>query len=326
MTSTPAWLERALGFETLETTLPEFAAWLPQARTESLQRLFKHGDFRRWLAAIAALPDAPTEPASLDCDVPSVGQAGVECAGVESSLQALGPWRKGPFSVHGVEVDAEWRCFLKWQRVLDVAEPFAGQRVLDVGSGNGYFLLRLLGAGAKLALGVEPSVLYTAQYLALARSFAEKRLALLPVGVERLPQNSRAFDSVLSMGVLYHRRAPLEHLAELRGFLRSGGQLVLETLVVDGPRGQVLVPQERYAQMRNVWNIPSVDSLVEWLEQSGYADVRLGAVTPTTAAEQRSTSWMPHPSLSDFLDPTDSSRTLEGHPAPRRVVVVARTS
>ena len=40
-----------------------------------------------------------------------------------------------------------------------------------------------------------------------------------------------------------------------------------------------------------------------------------------TSDEQRATSWMPYASLEDAMDPTDPSKTKEGHPAPRRVVL-----
>ncbi|MBR9800034.1 MAG: DUF1698 domain-containing protein, partial [Gammaproteobacteria bacterium] len=39
--------------------------------------------------------------------------------------------------------------------------------------------------------------------------------------------------------------------------------------------------------------------------------------------EQRATDWMTYHSLSDFLDPADPSLTREGHPAPRRAVLIA---
>jgi tRNA (mo5U34)-methyltransferase len=127
------------------------------------------------------------------------------------------------------------------------------------------------------------------------------------------------------MGVLYHRRSPIDHLIELRGALRPGGQLILETLVVDGDASRVLVPEGRYAKMRNVWFIPSPATLENWLRRCGYRDIRTVDVTPTTVGEQRSTEWMTFESLADFLDPADTRLTIEGHPAPQRAVVVAET-
>ena len=41
----------------------------------------------------------------------------------------------------------------------------------------------------------------------------------------------------------------------------------------------------------------------------------------TEADEQRKTPWIEGQSLEDFLDPDDSSKTVEGYPAPARVYV-----
>ncbi|HBX73869.1 MAG TPA: tRNA 5-methoxyuridine(34)/uridine 5-oxyacetic acid(34) synthase CmoB, partial [Halieaceae bacterium] len=133
-----------------------------------------------------------------------------------------------------------------------------------------------------------------------------------------------AFDSVFSMGVLYHRRSPMDHLQELRDCLRPGGQLILETLVIDGPLGATLVPEGRYARMGNVWFLPSPDTLMSWLRKLKFRDVALVDVSITTVEEQRQTEWMRFQSLADFLDPEDATRTIEGYPAPMRAVVTAR--
>ncbi|MEQ4529934.1 MAG: tRNA 5-methoxyuridine(34)/uridine 5-oxyacetic acid(34) synthase CmoB, partial [Mixta sp.] len=144
-----------------------------------------------------------------------------------------------------------------------------------------------------------------------------------PVGIEQLPE-LKAFDTVFSMGVLYHRRSPLDHLYQLKNQLVSGGELVLETLVIEGDEHDVLVPGERYAQMRNVWFIPSAAALARWLEKCGFVDVRIVDYSRTTTEEQRRTDWMTTESLADFLDPNDHSKTVEGYPAPLRAVLVAR--
>ena len=125
------------------------------------------------------------------------------------------------------------------------------------------------------------------------------------------------------MGVLYHRQSPFEHLITLRDSLKQGGELVLETIVIDGGLGEVLVPEGRYAQMRNVWFLPSCETLMSWLRKCWFADVRLIDVTPTTIEEQRSTDWMTFHSLKDFLDGENPQLTVEGHPAPKRAVITA---
>ena len=146
----------------------------------------------------------------------------------------------------------------------------------------------------------------------------------LPLALEELPAKLEGFDTVFSMGVLYHRRSPIDHLLDLKDTLLRGGELVLETLVVEGDAQQVLVPEDRYAMMRNVWFLPSVPALELWLRRAGFVDVRCVDVSTTSVEEQRATDWMRFQSLPDFLDPADHSRTVEGLPAPTRAVLLAR--
>ena len=110
---------------------------------------------------------------------------------------------------------------------------------------------------------------------------------------------------------------------ELRQLLKPGGQLALETLVIEGDENAVLVPPNRYGRMGNVWFIPSARAVQRWLEKLRFRDVRIVDVCSTTTEEQRSTDWMTFQSLADFLDPQDSSKTVEGHPAPLRAMLVA---
>jgi tRNA (mo5U34)-methyltransferase len=309
------------------------AAWAAQALPALVAEATApgvHGDLPRWEAALAALPQL--EPSATDFDTGvCIGApedippgAGGEAA-LETALEAFVPWRKGPFSLFGVQLDAEWRCDLKWSRVLPHISPLRGRRVLDVGCGNGYYAMRMLAASPALVLGVDPHLLYWCQYRALRRYLpASLPLHVLPLALEALPEDSQAFDTVFSMGVLYHRRSPIDHLTALRRALVPGGELVLETLIVEGGPREVLMPEGRYANMRNVWFLPSVAALEIWLRRAGFLDVREVDRCATTPGEQRATRWMPFRSLADFLDPQDPALTREGHPAPLRTVLVAR--
>ena len=174
-----------------------------------------------------------------------------------------------------------------------------------------------------MVVGIEPAVLFNLQFAALQCYLQRPDIGLLPIGIEALPPDLGLFDSVFSMGVLYHRRSPIDHLYQLRGLLAPGGELCLETLVIDGRAGQVLVPEGRYARMRNVWFLPSVPELLNWLRRCGFTDARVVDLHPTTVEEQRSTDWMSFESLAEALDPADPRRTVEGLPAPLRAVLVA---
>ena len=285
----------------------------------ALARVTPHGHFADWLGIVAALPSP--EAQQIELQAAAVIATGDTPPGLEAGLRALQPWRKGPFDLYGVHIDSEWRSDLKFARLLAAGVDFSGKHVLDVGCGNGYYLYRALGAGAKMALGLDPSWHYLAQYLALERLLGTQHCAYLPLTLDDCAPTG--FDLTLSMGVLYHRRDPLQHLAQLRDTLRDGGQLILETLVIDGDAQTVLVPPDRYAGMRNVWFLPSVAALHRWLARLGFAIAYSGETVATTSAEQRATSWIDRHSLADFMN-ADFSATIEGLPPPQRVIIVAQ--
>jgi tRNA (mo5U34)-methyltransferase len=238
-------------------------------------------------------------------------------------LKAFHPWRKGPYRLFGVDIDTEWRSDWKWERVVPHIQPLSGRTVLDVGCGNGYHGWRMRGAGAELVIGIDPTPISVLQFQVLQRYLNDPQHHVLPLGIEDIPANLGCFDSVFSMGVLYHRRSPLDHLLELKGCLHPGGQLVLETLIVDGDQQTIFMPDGRYAKMRNVWFLPSVAALTLWLQRCGFKDIACVDTNRTSREEQRSTDWMTFESLADFLHPHDSNKTIEGHPAPLRAIFTA---
>lgn len=283
-----------------------------------------HGDLSRWMAALEALPAGPAS-CDLGADALRIGEPGQQdLQAVRAALEGLIPWRKGPFDFFGVQVDTEWRSDWKWQRVAPHLSPLAGRRVLDVGCGSGYHCWRIAAEGASQVVGIDPTILFLIQFLAVKRFAQQVPAWFLPVRMEEMPAEQQNFDTVLSMGVLYHRRSPLDHILELKGALASGGELVLETLVVEGDAQTVLMPEDRYAVMRNVFFLPSVAMLTIWLQRCGFVDVRCVDESTTTMEEQRATDWMRFQSLPDFLDPDNPALTREGYPAPRRAVLVAR--
>ena len=297
-------------------------------RLEHSFELKPHGDLPRWLDALAQFPAIPNVTADFTSPAVRVESPDVDAATqtqVEKALRGLMPWRKGPFHFFGVDVDTEWRSDWKWERVQPYLSPLHGRRVLDVGCGSGYHCWRMLGEGASRVIGIDPGILFLMQFLAV-RDYLdpEPPVDLLPLRMEELPHNLALFDTVFSLGVLYHRRSPIDHLLELKSALRPGGEVVLETLVIRGEQGDTLMPEDRYARMRNVWFIPSVATLERWMQRAGFRDVRAVDVTPTTTDEQRATDWMQFQSLPDFLDPEDDGRTIEGYPGPIRATLVAR--
>ena len=297
--------------------------WAQQLKRESAGWLVDHGDYPRWAAALESLPAMSNIAGRFDTAAVSVEGDCADSAALRAALQGLMPWRKGPYRIADVFVDSEWRSDFKWDRVEPHLAPLGGRRILDIGCGNGYHCWRMLAQNPEFVLGIEPSVLFNLQFQALQHYLQRDDIDMLPIGVEDLPADLNCFDSVFSMGVLYHRRSPVDHLYQLKGLLRPGGELCLETLVIEGGEGQLLLPPDRYARMRNVWFIPTSSELMRWLRRCGFSDVHVVSESNTGVDEQRSTEWMQFESLQQSLNDANPALTVENLPAPRRAVVLA---
>jgi len=300
----------------IATLIPQLDNWEKSA---------DHGDTKKWQKQLQQLPCI--SPAEIDlktqvCLTQDGTLGNGQLAHIESVLKQFMPWRKGPFRLFGIDIDTEWRSDWKWDRVLPHIAPLANKTVLDVGCGSGYHLFRMLGEDAKLVVGIDPTDLFFYQFQIFKKYLPQHKVHFIPQGIEDMPA-LHAFDAVFSMGVLYHRRDPIGFLYQLKNQLASGGQLILETIVIDGDESSVLMPGERYAQMRNVWFLPSCDALTQWLVRVGFVDIRKVEENITSIEEQRATQWMTNHSLVDFLDPHNSSLTVEGYPGPKRAVFIA---
>jgi tRNA (mo5U34)-methyltransferase len=283
-----------------------------------------NGNIPKWSQAIDAIDALPKGKVALKRSYINISQDGIDNESLLEALHKLIPWRKGPFMINDVALESEWDGDMKWQRISKHIKPLKNKRVLDVGAGNGYFTLRMAMEGAKRALGIEPFLLFNYQFRAI-KSMIESPLnaLLLPIKLEEMPKKP-IFDTVFSMGVLYHQRDHMAHLSQLQEMMSSDAELVIETLVIEGSEDYILVPEGRYAHMRNVYSIPSIKTLKSWLNDANFNNIRVVDVNKTTTAEQRKTPWIGEngASLENFLNPIDDSLTIEGYPAPRRAIVI----
>ncbi|MGP1959307.1 MAG: tRNA 5-methoxyuridine(34)/uridine 5-oxyacetic acid(34) synthase CmoB [Arsenophonus sp. NC-TX2-MAG3] len=304
----------------LETLLYQIEKW---------KKTTQHGQFNTWEKIVQSLPNMT--PTYLDLKTAVIAKNEFllslkDKKQITFLLKSLMPWRKGPFSLYNINIDSEWRSNWKWQRILPYLSPLIDKRVLDVGCGNGYYMWRMVGEGAKIVIGIDPAQLFLCQFEAIRKLIGNNQRAhLLPLSIEQL-STLAAFDTVFSMGVLYHRRSPLDHLYQLKNQLVSGGELVLESLVIKGDENQCLIPNKCYAKMRNIYFIPSAKMLKIWLERCGFCNVHIVDQTVTTIQEQRKTVWMQNESLANFLDPYNIHLTVEGYPSPLRVTLIAKKS
>jgi len=309
-----------------EVNAERWVKQLPE-QIETALSLGKNSQVGQWLSLVEQLPTNKASNHYFNHAQVKIGKA-TDLSDAErelliSQLQQLHPWRKGPYHILGISIDTEWRSDWKWSRLKPHITPLNNRIVLDVGCGNGYHCWRMLGEGARMVVGIDPLLLNVIQFQAIRTLAGDYPVYVIPIGLEQIPAGIKAFETVFSMGVLYHRRSPIDHLLELKECLQPGGELVLETLVIEGQSGEILVPEGRYAKMRNVWFLPSCETLLGWMRRCGFKNCRLIDLNITSTEEQRSTEWMQFHSLKDFLDPTNQSLTNEGLPAPRRAIFLA---
>ena len=284
-----------------------------------------NGNIPKWENAIADIQKI--QPGQVSFKHPYVAiNADANNAELTQALKQLMPWRKGPYQIGDLNLESEWRGDMKWDRLKDYIQPLEGKAVLDVGSGNGYFTYLMAMQGADIAIGIEPFLLFNYQFQAIRTLINQPPKAyILPLKLEQMPEES-LFDSVFSMGVLYHQKDHMLHLQQLKNVMAKDGELILETLVIDQQHGDQIIPEDRYARMRNVWRLPSTNTLHSWLKTAGFTNIKLVDVTKTTPEEQRATHWIGDntQSLKDFLDSNNDNLTVEGLPAPKRAIFICQ--
>lgn len=240
-----------------------------------------------------------------------------ECA------EVIIPWRTGPFDLFDLKIDSEWQSFRRWERLKPFLPPLKEKTIADVGSGNGYFMFRLLEEQPKVIVGLDPQPRCLLQFSLINSFVHEKRLQLEPLGIERLDVFPNYFDLVICMGVIYHRRDPHSCLMKIRESLKPGGRLILESLILPGAGHFSLSPPDRYMKMRNVWFVPTADCMAGWLEKAGFKEVALLTRYSVDSSEQRRTAFAPDESLEDFISPLDPNKTVEGYEMPQRCIMTA---
>jgi tRNA (mo5U34)-methyltransferase len=248
---------------------------------------------------------------------------GVAPLDFEVLLKQLSPWRIGPYKLGEIVIDSEWNSDLKWQRIAPFLGELKGKIVGDVGCNSGYFLFRLSALQPDLLVGLDPVERCWLQFSLLHGLSRLDNLAFVPTGIANIDAFPCFFDLLLCMGVIYHQRDPFAACKKMYSAIKPGGRIILESLVIPQQGSYLFVPSERYAKMRNAWVVPSADALVNLLLRAGFKDPQMTTFGALTATEQRRTAWAPYESLADFLDPHDSTKTVEGYPAPHTALVVA---
>jgi len=303
------------------TNLDQIEA-LAQERFAEYQKVPQWVDFEAKITELFR-PDPADITTSFD-DIVSVrsSKENKAVSSISPLITELIPWRKGPWNILGTELDAEWQSNLKWDRFKDHLGDLEDRRVVDIGCNNGYYLFRMLPERPRFLLGLDPSIRCYYQFELFRRLIGDNHMEYLLFGIDDAQLFPSAFDVALCMGVIYHRRDPYTSCQYLYHCLKPAGRLIFESIVIPGDKPVALTPEDRYAQMRNVWFVPTVSCMLNWLTRAGFKNCEVIDISPTTPAEQRTTPFSPYLSLSDYLNPDNPAETVEGYPAPQRAIVL----
>ncbi len=295
---------------------------LDSIRSERLGWL-KHKNVAHIIDEIKTLPDIKANLILGDAVSLDIDNATKELEKkIENIALMLKPWRKGPFRINNLFIDSEWQSFIKYNLLkphFDIKDKIVG----DIGCNNGYYLFRMLEEKPKKLVGFDPSNLFFTQF-SFINHFAKSDIVYELLGVEHVGMYEHKFDTLFCLGVLYHRSDPISTLKSLYQGLSNGGELILDTFIIDGEEDIALTPLERYSKIPNIYFVPTVNALKNWCYRAGFKEIELLEIKTTNLEEQRKTQWIDSQSLEDFLDPLDNNLTVEGYPAPKRAYIKAK--
>jgi tRNA (mo5U34)-methyltransferase len=287
---------------------------------------FDNPNIENFHQAYLSLPNISPTQISLDQDIIHIGQASDlknKKTQLASSLKNLKPWRKGPYNLFGTLVKSEWNSNLKWNRIKSALPNLKNKTILDIGCSSGYYMLRMLAHKPRLLIGIDPSEVFYYQFQTIQKYLQIPNMHYLPLKLENINAFPQKFDIIFCMGILYHQRSPLEALRLIKESMHKKSALILETLIIDSPLDVALFPRTTYAKMRNTYFIPSINCLLNWLTRAGFKNNQIISTNQTSSYEQHQTSYSTSKSLTDFLDPNDKNKTIEGYPAPIRACLVS---
>ena len=194
---------------------------------------------------------------------------------IRDQLRAFMPWRKGPFSIFGIEVDAEWQSDRKWQRLEKFLPDMNGAVIADIGCSNGYYMFRMTPMNPRFVIGFEPSVQHYYCFKALNSMAGFDNLDIDLLGVEHIGLFPESFDVIFLMGVIYHRSSPVDALKDICAALKPGGTLILESQAIPGEDPVALFPEKTYAKVPGTYFVPTGACLKHWMLRSGFDPVEL---------------------------------------------------
>lgn len=114
-----------------------------------------------------------------------------------------------------------------WKKELDRLNLSEGEKVLDVGCGQGLLLSRLSKTYKIKGVGIDVS---EKSIQSAKKNFGGKNLSFKVAEAARIPFPNSSFDAVVSFDALEHIRAQEKAVAEMVRVLKPGGSLLVYTL------------------------------------------------------------------------------------------------
>ena len=217
-------------------------------------------------------------------------------------------WDTQAYETNGAFVHGLAGGVLEWLS----AQP--GERILDLGCGDGQLTQRISSAGVWVT-GVDASP----DMVAAARS---RGIAAQEASAELLPFGNQSFDAVFSNAALHWVRGQDAMLGEVRRVLKPGGRFVAEmggmgNIAAISVALRAVLARHGFAGREEGENyFPSADSYARRLRKHGFQVERIALIPrPTPLAQSGMTGWLR----------TFRRGVLDGLPAQLRETVVEET-
>jgi trans-aconitate methyltransferase len=184
-------------------------------------------------------------------------------------------------------------------KVLELLAPSPGERILDLGCGDGVLTEKIVAAGATVvAVDASPDMIAAARTRGLdARVMEAQKLTF-----------DGEFDAVFSNAALHWVRDQKAMLASVHRALKPEGRFVAEmgghnnTAAILVALSAVLARRGLDAHRLNPWYFPSADAYRKKLEAAKFAVEEIAIVPRPTALPTGIEAWL-DTFAEDFLDP-----------------------
>ena len=199
----------------------------------------------------------------------------------------------------------------------------SGKRLLDLGCGNGAFLLRARGAGwLTIGVDLDPKAVEVAQ---------SQRLDVRLGGVEELHPADEQFDVITLSHVIEHVHHPLEVLQACHSLLKPDGNLWIETPNINSQGYRFYGANWRGLEPPRHLVLFSLDSMHRTLNTAGFSRVEVQPYRPlcdgifgSSEAIAEGVDPFPESRRKGSSDRVEQAERIEKHDSTRREFITVK--